>query len=209
MAAAFEHVGVLNRVGSSRTRRVYRTGVAAAVFLLHGAALLSLVVNRNVGTDQSDRQDNAIAWVKLSPTPAETAPKANRNPPLVSIKIPAPSTSDITRHLPQEDTDAALAALKDYVTCGLKNDRPSWEEDQRRCAETVGSLPRGMDMPRRPTEREVQLAKKFAHDLAVQRAPILLPCMSPNGHVSVRCLLNGINNGFDIGSYADRHNIDR
>jgi hypothetical protein len=194
-----------------KAQRLRRIWLIAAVVIMHVLGIhLLLSTRQTFHITPEELKNRSITWITLSPPalnnarslpPNTSGPHArvktrshNPAPPAPEPQLVPPTTAPLQ--------DPAQAALQQYMLCGLTDDYKRSPLERERCAEMRRGLVTGPVPPHVPTEQEEATRRRLEHELAVQNAPALAPCILSS--MPQVCLINGLLNGFGgVDSYAN------
>lgn len=183
-------VSLMQRGGRDQEPWLRQLGIAAIVLALHAVILQAMFAPMGFRGVTTTSADIELTWIEvLAPDPeSQTLPTPEpAAAPLDPVVRPqtalqsgtaaqevAPNTAPADGARPTDD--AAFAALRPYdVLCGQPNGCPSLAEAPRPCDRVRWELYDKLAAIRAPTAREIDLARRFERDLAVETAPVLLP----------------------------------
>jgi len=195
---------VLNaHITPGKTRRgASRLGATALIILLHLGVISVLWVAEPWRMLPKAAPPERLTWLVLPP--AEEEPKKDVVVPKAAPRsAPAPARAPQVAPVapPQEQ---GLTALQSYVWCGEPGDIKSSGAPLKPCDKVRWELQKGPLALLPPTGKAREQTRQFERALAVEKAPVMLPCVS-GALVSPICLVQRAINGFDFSlvSYAD------
>lgn len=164
-----------------QTTDMRRVGSALLVVLLHGLILLALL---RTGIHRAERPAPAREIVvRFVPSSAPAAAKPEAQPPPVRLISPPAAISPAQGAAPPATNDTgSLRGLYFYLyECTPENFSNLTEAEKAKCAQaSLTPVPNDtrslMNQPSRAKD-----APRWQRALARKKAPLLLPCMHPNG----------------------------
>ena len=153
-----------------------RVAVAFVALILHVALITAFSSLSHLSPPRMTPAES-ITWLTLMPPAPEADPQNERTPaarvPVQTRRIPLP----VQPPLPGRQQARTPEVLQSYVLCGLPVEQ-LLPEQRERCAKLRLEMHPNLPEKRTtPTEEEKVRDLRLAHDLAVQRAPPLLPCV--------------------------------
>jgi hypothetical protein len=187
-----------HRSGKTRTG-ASRLGATALIAALHIGAVSVLWVAEPWRMLPKAMPAERLTWLVLPPV--EDAPKKDVTVPKAAPRsVPKPQRDPQVAPLapPRED---GLTALRSYVWCG-EAERSG--DPLKPCDKVRWELQKGPLALLPPDDKARAQTRQFERALAVEKAPVLLPCAAGMG-VSLICIAQRVVNGFDfsMASYAD------